>query len=156
MFASSNISILLSFKKSEYLNNLLFIKYILKIILIFAIMYYRLNGRETEHVGGMKEMIDASLPITTRLFSTEIGQSRISTVFLSMDHGLAGLIGDGSPVLFETMVFGGEHDEYQERYHTYDEAEEGHKRIVEMVDKISIERERKLKDLGIDEEERYI
>jgi hypothetical protein len=110
-------------------------------------MYYRLNGRETELVGGMQEMIDANLPITTRLFSTEIGQSRISTVFLSMDHSLAGLIGDGSPVLFETMVFGGEYDDYQERYHTYDEAEEGHNRIVEMVDKISIERERKLKTL---------
>jgi hypothetical protein len=110
-------------------------------------MYYRLNGRKTEIVGGIQEMIDASLPITTRLFSTEIGQSRISTVFLSMDHGLAGLIGDGTPVLFETMVFGGEHDDYQERYHTYDEAEEGHKRIVEMVDKLAIERERKLKVL---------
>ena len=110
-------------------------------------MYYRLNGRKTEIVGGIQEMIDASLPITTRLFSTEIGQSRISTVFLSMDHGLGGLIGDGTPVLFETMVFGGEHDDYQERYHTYDEAEEGHKRIVEMVDKLAIERERKLKVL---------
>jgi hypothetical protein len=112
-------------------------------------MYYRLNGRKTELVGGMKEMIDANLPITTRLFSTEIGQSRISTVFLSMDHGLAGLIGDGTPVLFETMVFGGEHDEYQERYHTYDEAEEGHNRIVEMIDKLAIEREKKLNDLGL-------
>jgi hypothetical protein len=112
-------------------------------------MYYRLNGRETELVGGMQEMIDASLPITTRLFSNEIGQSSISTVFLSMDHSLAGLIGDGTPVLFETMVFGGEHDGYQERYHTYDEAEEGHKRICDMVDKISIERERKLNNLGI-------
>lgn len=110
-------------------------------------MYYRLNGRKTEIVGGIQEMIDASLSITTRLFSTEIGQSRISTVFLSMDHGLGGLIGDGTPVLFETMVFGGEHDDYQERYHTYDEAEEGHKRIVEMVDKLAIERERKLKVL---------
>lgn len=112
-------------------------------------MYYRLNGRETELVGGMQEMIEASLPITTRLFSSQIGQSRISTVFLSMDHSLAGLIGDGTPVLFETMVFGGEYDEYQERYHTYDEAEEGHNRIVEMVDKLVIEREKKLNDLGL-------
>jgi hypothetical protein len=112
-------------------------------------MYYKLKGIETEIVGGYKEMIDAGLPMTTRLFSNEIGQSRISTIFLSMDHGLAGLIGDGTPVLFETMVFGGEYDDYQERYHTYVEAEEGHKRICEMVDKISIERERKLNDLGI-------
>ena len=112
-------------------------------------MYYRLNGRETELVGGMNEMVEANLPISTPLFSDRIGESRVSTVFLSMDHGFAGLIGDGSPVLFETMVLGGEHDGYQERYHTYDQAEEGHKAIVEMVDKLAIERSKKLKDLGI-------
>lgn len=119
-------------------------------------MYYRLNGRETELVGGMQEMIDANLPLSISISRDQIGESNISTVFLSMDHGLARLIGDETPVLFETMVFGGEYEDYQERYHTYDEAEEGHKRICEMVDKISIERERKLKDLGIDDEERYI
>ena len=112
-------------------------------------MYYRLNGRETEFVGGYKEMIEAGLPISNVIFFDKIGALDVSTVFLSMDHGLAGRIGDGTPVLFETMVFGGEHDGYQERYHTYDEAEEGHKRICEMVDKISIERERKLNNLGI-------
>jgi hypothetical protein len=112
-------------------------------------MYYKLNGRETEHVGGYKEMIEANLPISNVIFFDKIGTLDVSTIFLSMDHGLAGLMGDGTPVLFETMVFGGEYDGYQERYHTYDEAEEGHKRIVEMVDKISIERERKLNDLGI-------
>lgn len=119
-------------------------------------MYYRLDGKKIEKVGGIEEMLKANLPTSKTLFFNNIGLSDVSTVFLSMDHSLGGLIGDGSPVLFETMVFGGEHDEYQERYHTYDEAEEGHKRICEMVDKISIERERKLKDLGIDEEERYI
>ena len=112
-------------------------------------MYYRLNGREIEFVGGFQEMIDANLPLSISISSDQIGQSRISTVFLSMDHGLAGLIGDETPVLFETMVFGGEYEDYQERYHTYDEAEEGHRRICEMVDKKSIDREKKLNDLGI-------
>ena len=112
-------------------------------------IYYKLNGKEIEKVGGYQEMLAANLPISSSIMHDEACGASISTVFLSMDHGLAGRIGDGTPVLFETMVFGGEHDGYQERYHTYDEAEEGHKRICEMVDKISIERERKLNNLGI-------
>ena len=55
---------------------------------------------------------------------------RVSTVFLGLDHNFGW---DGPPVLFETMVFGGEHDREQERYCTWDEAEAGHKRYVELV-----------------------
>lgn len=47
----------------------------------------------------------------------------VSTVFLGLDHAW----GDGPPMLFETMVFGGSNDEYCERYSTWDEAEAGHK-----------------------------
>ena len=47
-----------------------------------------------------------------------IGQSRISTVFLGSDHGY-----NGKPLLFETMIFGGELDSYQERCSTWKEAE---------------------------------
>jgi hypothetical protein len=55
---------------------------------------------------------------------------RVSTVFLGLDHNF----GDRSqPVLFETMVFGGAHAGEQERYCTWDEAEYGHKRYVELV-----------------------
>ena len=51
---------------------------------------------------------------------------RVSTVFLGLDHSF---FSDASqPVLFETMVFGGTHDEACERYCTWDEAETGHKR----------------------------
>ena len=57
---------------------------------------------------------------------TEIGDVRISTVFLGLDHSWVG----GPPLLFETLVFGGELDQEQERYSTWDEAEEGHKRMV--------------------------
>ncbi len=35
--------------------------------------------------------------------------------------------------LFETMIFGGANDGYQERYATWDEAERGHKRICEEI-----------------------
>lgn len=54
---------------------------------------------------------------------------RVSTVFLGTDHSFFG----GPPMLFETMIFGGEHDEYQERYSTWEEAEAGHQRAIELV-----------------------
>ena len=46
---------------------------------------------------------------------------KISTVFLGLDHGFS-----GTPLWFETMIFGGAHDGYQERYTTWEEAETGH------------------------------
>lgn len=53
----------------------------------------------------------------------------ISTVFLGLDHSF----GDGPPLLFETMIFGGEHDQWQERCSTWDEAEAMHKRACELA-----------------------
>jgi hypothetical protein len=60
---------------------------------------------------------------------TDVNGARVSTVFLGLDHSF----GKGPPLLFETMIFGGEHNEYQERYSTWEEAEEGHKRAVAMI-----------------------
>ena len=45
--------------------------------------------------------------------------------------------------------FGGEHDQYQERYCTWDEAEKGHQIACELVNKIAIDRDNKLNGLGI-------
>ena len=70
---------------------------------------------------------------------------KVSTVFLSMDHSL----GKGSPILFETMIFGGQYDDYQWRYSTYEEAEAGHQAACYLVNKVSIDRDEKLKQLGI-------
>lgn len=53
----------------------------------------------------------------------------VSTVFLGLDHSFT----YGPPIVFETMIFGGEHDQYQERYSTYDEALAGHKKALDMV-----------------------
>ena len=51
------------------------------------------------------------------------GDVRVSTVFLGLDHQW----GEGPPILFETMIFGGKHDQYQKRYSTWNEAEQGHR-----------------------------
>ena len=55
----------------------------------------------------------------------------ISTVFLGLDHSL----GSNIPVLWETMIFGGEHDQYQERYTSYKDAFEGHQLALNVVNK---------------------
>lgn len=54
---------------------------------------------------------------------------RISTVFLGINHNYFG----GPPILFETMIFGGEHDDFQERYSTWEQAEEGHEAAIKMI-----------------------
>ena len=58
-----------------------------------------------------------------------IDDVRVSTVFLGLDHSF----GDGPPLLFETMIFGGEHDQYQERYPNRDAAFAGHDRAMALV-----------------------
>lgn len=50
----------------------------------------------------------------------------VSTVFLGMNHQF----GNGPPLIFETMIFGGEHSDDQWRYATEAEALEGHKAVV--------------------------
>jgi hypothetical protein len=55
----------------------------------------------------------------------------ISTVFLGLDHAWNSEI----PVLWETMIFGGEHDPYQERYTSYEDALEGHQTTLNLVNK---------------------
>jgi len=61
---------------------------------------------------------------------TKIGDANISTVFLGLDHSFVA----GKPLLFETMVFGGPHDEEMERYSTWEEAETGHKQMVNLIE----------------------
>jgi hypothetical protein len=53
----------------------------------------------------------------------------VSTVFLGLDHQW----GDGPPVLWETMIFGGKDDQFQERYTSRADALAGHERAVQLV-----------------------
>jgi hypothetical protein len=60
----------------------------------------------------------------------KIGNVKVSTVFLGLDHNYSL---DGPPLLYETMIFGGEHDQYQERYATRDEALAGHRAALLLI-----------------------
>jgi hypothetical protein len=62
----------------------------------------------------------------------EIGDILVSTVFLGLDHSWTP---GGKPVLWETMIFGGEHDQYQERYTSHEDALEGHKKALTLITK---------------------
>jgi hypothetical protein len=66
-----------------------------------------------------------------RVARTNIDGVDISTVFLGLDHNS----GNGPPLLFETMAFGGPNgiDQECERYTTREEAEAGHRRMCDRV-----------------------
>lgn len=62
------------------------------------------------------------------------GNEVVSTVFLGLDHSFSG----GPPILYETMVFENDvqkddFDHNQRRYHTREEAIEGHNEIVRLL-----------------------
>lgn len=62
--------------------------------------------------------------------NTPVGDAKVSTVFLGIDHSFREM---GEPLLFETMVFGGQMHGEQERYSTWEEAEKGHEKMVERL-----------------------
>ena len=87
---------------------------------------------------GKTPVVASDLPTWARWFETAnriVKQTpiaddiRVSTVFLGLDHSW----GKGAPLLFETMCFGGPLDEAQDRYSTWQEAEEGHKAMIAQV-----------------------
>jgi hypothetical protein len=59
-----------------------------------------------------------------------VGPAQVSTVFLCLDHNFWG---EGPPLLFETMVFGGPLDGEQDRCSTWEQAEDMHARMLKRV-----------------------
>lgn len=91
--------------------------------------YFILEGKEIKAVDVVAWGLWCKQHQSTRsLRRDSLGEVQISTVFLGINHSVG-----FPPAVFETMVFGGEYDEYIDRYCTYDDAVEGHKRVVEMV-----------------------
>lgn len=91
--------------------------------------YYILEGREPKVVDLMawgRWFGKADRKVA----NTKIGDTTVSTVFLGLDHSF----GNGPPLLFETLVFGGELADEMDRYETYEQAEAGHKTMVAKVE----------------------
>jgi len=77
------------------------------------------NARQIPFTEGGKVVARDELP----------GGVCVSTVFLGLDHSFS----SGPPVLFETMIFGGPHTEYQERYYPCQDAIAGHARALALA-----------------------
>lgn len=100
-------------------------------------MYYILQGHEPVRVDSIEEWGAWWAKADRRVRKSrvlgvgeaEAASVEVSTVFLALDHQH----GKGPPLLFETMIFGGEHDQYQTRCTTWDEAEAMHKKAEGIV-----------------------
>lgn len=85
--------------------------------------YYILNGKTPEVVENIFEWASKFHNTERVIAKKDISGSHISTVFLGFDHSFTD---DDTPILFETMIFGGDFDGFQQRYHTWDEAKNAH------------------------------
>ena len=65
-----------------------------------------------------------------RVALDHVGDVRISTVFLAIDHAYR--VGS-KPILWETMVFGGDDDEWQQQYSSKADAQAGHDDVVKRL-----------------------
>lgn len=86
--------------------------------------YYDRQGRVIPRYAFAKLFQDAGYK---RVAATDGPGWRVSTVWLGLNHEWDE---NRPPLIFETMIFGGEHDESQWRWHTEDGARTGHDWIV--------------------------
>lgn len=91
--------------------------------------YYILDGHVPRKVESLEEWAKKFGSVDRRVGDDMIGDVRVSTVFLGFDHAYLG----GPPLLFETMIFGGSEDGYQDRCSTWEQAEAQHANAVAMV-----------------------
>jgi hypothetical protein len=96
--------------------------------------WYILNNNNKPIPASIKEAADWLEEGSNRrtVKRDEIDDITVSTVFLGLDHSWTP---GGKPVLWETMIFGGEHDQYQERYTSHEDALEGHKKALTLITK---------------------
>ena len=80
-------------------------------------------GKELKQCS-LQEWSDSWTDSDRQIGLSNIGDVKISTVCLGIEH---------SGGLFETMIFGGEHDQFQDRCYRYEEAVEMHKKAIELV-----------------------
>jgi len=92
-------------------------------------MFYRLDGHDVVPLPDFETWAVWFETADRTVATTVTEHATISTVFLGLDHGF----GSGRPVLFETMVFGGVMSDHSARYHTWADAERGHRSVVAQV-----------------------
>jgi len=109
--------------------------------------YFKLEGDKV--IETTLEWIIEQNSVSKSLLSTDINlydyKLRISTIFMFYNHGL----GEGKPVLFETMIFDESEkseekifESYQERYTSLKDAKIGHIKAINYVYKYIEEQEK--------------
>lgn len=91
-------------------------------------MYMLDENNEPVEAVSFKEYVEWSKCNDKRVALFENKDVKVSTVFLSLNHDHWGGI-----ALWETMIFGGEHDMFCERYSSYKLAAKGHHKAIEMI-----------------------
>ena len=91
--------------------------------------WYRINDdKTTEQLPeGTYPSAEDCINENRRVGDDTVNDFRVSTVFLQLDHNWGPV---GQPLLFETMIFGGQYDLDMWRYSTWHEAKAGHDSIV--------------------------
>ena len=69
-------------------------------------------------------------PEYIRVAKTQVRDMEVSTVWLGIDHSF---FADSAPIIFETMIFGGDRDQHCWRYSTEAEALDGHEYVVSQL-----------------------
>jgi hypothetical protein len=95
-------------------------------------MYYDKAGQpiSREEWAALRFDPDGKVSAYARIGFNTIGDVEVSTVWLGLNHEFT--VG-APPVIYETMVFGGEHDQDLMRYRTEREAIDGHARAVDNI-----------------------
>ncbi len=81
-------------------------------------------------IGTHKRIAYTLIPPDKPLQGQALSFVEVSTVFLGINHSYS----YRTPVLFETMIFGGEHDRAQWRYTNIKAARRGHREAVTLVE----------------------
>jgi hypothetical protein len=89
--------------------------------------YYDRQGKPMTLEAWMKSFDDWNLK---RVARDRIGVAEVSTVWLGLNHRFSM---EGPPLIFETMIFGGDDNDFCKRYSTEDEALAGHKFVCDAI-----------------------
>jgi len=101
--------------------------------------HYILDGKKAVECNDIRKWAEWMEEADRRVAYDEINDVQVSTFFLGV---FVNTFTDNRPVLFETMVFGDEDCElnnYSRKYATWNEAEAGHKEVVDMVKETMLE-----------------
>jgi hypothetical protein len=101
---------------------------------------YILQNKKPVPVDDALEWAKAFQVMDRQVAHDVVSGAHVSTVFLGVDHGFGW---DGPPILFETMIFGGEHDGFQQRCSAWDEALVMHRKTLAMLTGGSLTRARR-------------